>query len=156
MEVIFFMKKTLLYFAVFFLISGIMSACSAIEEVNNSINYIEKATEYINKISTFANEAPTLIEKATTENEALKQLDTKITEIEKEVKEFNQLTPPEFAKDIHAQILEHNQALESAIESYQNSIEEGTFDPKVLQNSELMNQLEAISRMLEQVQNLGN
>lgn len=150
------MKKILLYFATLILISGITSACSAIEEVNNSINYIEEATEYINKISTFANEAPSLIEKAATENEALKQLDTQITEIEKEVKEFNQLTPPDFAKDIHAQILEHNQALEAAIESYKNSIEEGTFDPKALQNSELMNQLETISRMLDQVQNLGN
>lgn len=133
-----------------------MSACSAIEEVNNSFNYVEKATDYINKINTFANEAPPLIDKAATDNEALKQLNIKLTEIEKEIHEFNQLTPPDFAKDIHSQILEHNQALESAIVLYANNIKEGNIDPKALQDSELMDQIEELSKILEPIQNLGS
>ena len=137
------------------LVFGITSACSAVEEVSNSINYIEEATDYINKISAFSNEAPPLIEKAATDPSALTQLEQKLTEMEKEIAEFNQLTPPDFAKDIHAQILEHNKTLESAIKTYSDNIKNQNFDPNTLQDSELMNQIEELSKILEQLQNMG-
>ena len=147
--------KRILSLLLLILAFGILSACSTIEDVSNSINYIEEATDYINKVNAFSNEVPPLIEKATTDYSALNQLETKLTEMEKEIAEFNQLTPPEFAKDIHAQILEHNQALESAIKEYTENIKNNHLDPATLQNSELMKQIEELNKILEQLQNLS-
>lgn len=150
------MKKTFFYFVAFTLILSITSACSAIEEVNHSISYVGKATDYINKINTFSNEAPPLIEKAATDHTALKELDAKLTEIKAKINEFNQLTPPDFARELHIKLLEHNQALESAIELYANNIRNEDFDPKDLQDSELIHRIEKISKMLEQSQFVGS
>lgn len=133
----------------------IVSGCSAIEEVTESINYVEKATNYINKMSNFANEVPPLIENATTDPTSLEELETKLTEVKKEMDAFNQLTPPDFAQEVHTQILEHNQQLGTVIDAYTNSIEDGKIDPNVLQNSELIQQIEQLTKILEQVQNLG-
>lgn len=137
------------------LVFGITSACSAVEEVSNSINYIEKATDYINKIHAFTNEAPPLIEKAATDESALNQLTEKLEEMEQEITEFNQLTPPDFAKEIHAQILQHNQVLEATIKQYTDHIKDKNFDPQTLQDSQLMKQMDELSEILEKLQNIG-
>lgn len=149
------MKKTLLSTTIFLILMMIVMGCSAIEEVNNSINYIDKAADYVNKMGTFADEVPPLIDKASTDPATLEQLDEKLKEIQKEIESFNQLTPPEFAKDIHSQVLEHNQKLEEAINLYTESVEKGEFDPSALQNSDLMNQINELTEMIDQIQSLG-
>lgn len=150
------MKKSL--FSILTLILALMLAtgCSAIEDVNNSINYVDKATDYINKMSTFAKEVPPLIDKTTTDPNAVGELDQKLEEVNKEIDAFNKLTPPDFAKDVHNQVLQHNQELKSAIQVYTTNVKDGKLDPQILQNSDLVQQINALTKMLDQIQNLGN
>jgi hypothetical protein len=149
------MKKASITILTWILMIMVISGCSLVEDVNNSIDYIPAATNYINKMSTFANEIPPLIEQAATDPSALQQLNTKLTEVQKEVEAFNKLTPPSYAQDIHNQILHHNQQLETILDTYTAGTQNGQLDPSILQNQDLIQQIEALTNMLNQLQSLG-
>ena len=116
---------------------GLMG-CSLVEEGKNSLDYAQKATDYVNEISAFANDAPALAEKAVNDSEARKQLETKLSEIKQDIPAFNELTPPDVAKDLHQQIVGYNEKLNTLIDTAMTKIEEGKVDVEQFKNSELM------------------
>ncbi|PEY34542.1 hypothetical protein CN354_16545 [Bacillus cereus] len=146
------LKKTILL--VFLITIGLMG-CSVIEEGKNSIDYAQKATDYVNEVSTFANEAPGLVEKAINDSAARKELETKLGEIKKDIPAFNELTPPDVAKDIHQQIVGYNEKLSALIDTTMKKIEEGKMDVEQFKNSELMQTVEQLQDLKDKVQNLG-
>ncbi|WP_410982204.1 DUF6376 family protein [Bacillus cereus] len=144
-------KKILL---VFLITIGLMG-CSVIEEGKNSIDYAQKATDYVNEVSAFANEAPGLVEKAINDSAARKELETKLVEIKKDIPAFNELTPPDVAKDIHQQIVGYNEKLNTLIDTTMKKIEEGKLDVEQFKNSELMQTVQKVQDLKDKVQNLG-
>ncbi|HDR7635364.1 MULTISPECIES: DUF6376 family protein [Bacillus] len=133
---------------------GLMG-CSLVEEGKNSIDYAQKATDYVNEISVFANEAPALAEKAVKDGEARKELETKLTEIKQDIPAFNELTPPDVAKDLHQQIVGYNEKLNTLIDTSITKIEEGKMNVEQFKNSELMQTIEQVRDLKDKVQNLG-
>ncbi|MEK7017020.1 DUF6376 family protein [Bacillus sp. FSL R9-9410] len=133
---------------------GLMG-CSLVEEGKNSIDYAQKATDYVNEISAFANEAPALAEKAVKDGEARKELETKLTEIKQDIPAFNELTPPDVAKDLHQQIVGYNEKLNTLIDTSITKIEEGKMNVEQFKNSELMQTIEQVRDLKDKVQNLG-
>ncbi|MBW3493550.1 MULTISPECIES: DUF6376 family protein [Bacillus] len=133
---------------------GLMG-CSLVEEGKNSIDYAQKATDYVNEISAFANEAPALAEKAVKDGEARKELETKLTEIKQDIPAFNELTPPDVAKDLHQQIVGYNEKLNTLIDTSMTKIEEGKMNVEQFKNSELMQTIEQVGDLKDKVQNLG-
>ena len=133
---------------------GLMG-CSLVEEGKNSIDYAQKATDYVNEISAFANEAPALAEKAVNNGEARKELETKLTEIKQDIQAFNELTPPDVAKDLHQQIVGYNEKLNTLIDTSMTKIEEGKMNVEQFKNSELMQTIEQVQDLKDKVQNLG-
>ncbi|HDR3649928.1 DUF6376 family protein [Bacillus sp. SM-B1] len=133
---------------------GLM-ACSLVEEGKNSLDYAQKATDYVNEISAFANDAPALAEKAVNDSEARKQLETKLSEIKQDIPAFNELTPPDVAKDLHQQIVGYNEKLNTLIDTAMTKIEEGKVDVEQFKNSELMQTIDQVRDLKEKVQNLG-
>ncbi|QWH17285.1 hypothetical protein EXW62_09285 [Bacillus mycoides] len=133
---------------------GLMG-CSLVEEGKNSIDYAQKATDYVNEISAFANEAPALAEKAVNDGEARKELETKLTEIKQDIPAFNELTPPDVAKDLHQQIVGYNEKLNTLIDTSMQKIEEGKMNVEQFKNSELMQTIEQVQDLKDKVQNLG-
>ncbi|OQR55994.1 DUF6376 family protein [Bacillus sp. CDB3] len=133
---------------------GLMG-CSLVEEGKNSIDYAQKATDYVNEISAFANEAPALAEKAVNDKEARKELETKLTEIKQDIPAFNELTPPDVAKDLHQQIVGYNEKLNTLIDTSMQKIEEGKMNVEQFKNSELMQTIEQVQDLKDKVQNLG-
>ncbi|SCC18350.1 DUF6376 family protein [Bacillus mycoides] len=133
---------------------GLMG-CSLVEEGKNSIDYAQKATDYVNEISAFANEAPALAEKAVNNGEARKELETKLTEIKQDIPAFNELTPPDVAKDLHQQIVGYNEKLNTLIDTSMQKIEEGKMNVEQFKNSELMQTIEQVQDLKDRVQNLG-
>lgn len=111
-----------------FIVSIGLMGCSIVEEGKNSIDYAQKATDYVNEISAFANDAPALAEKAVNDSEARKELETKLSEIKQDIPAFNELTPPDVAKDIHQQIVGYNEKLNALIDTAMTKIEEGKVD----------------------------
>ncbi|KEK24137.1 DUF6376 family protein [Bacillus gaemokensis] len=145
-------KKALLF--LFVMVIG-LTGCSMIEEGKNSIDYAQKATDYVNEVSTFANEAPGLVEKAINDSAARKELETKLGEIQKDIPAFNELTPPDVAKDIHQQIVGYNEKLNALIDTTTKKIEQGKMDVEQFKNSELMQTVQQVRDLKDKVQNLG-
>ncbi|PEC21368.1 DUF6376 family protein [Bacillus cereus] len=133
---------------------GLMG-CSVVEEGKNSLDYAQKATDYVNEISAFANEAPALVEKAVNDEEARKELETKLDEIKQDIPAFNELTPPDVAKDLHQQIVGYNEKLNTLIDTSMKKIEEGKIDVEQFKNSELMQTIDQVQALKDKVQNLG-
>ncbi|MGR5953303.1 DUF6376 family protein [Bacillus paranthracis] len=144
-------KSTLV---VFIVTIGLMG-CSLVEQGKNSIDYAQKATDYINEISAFANDAPALAEKAVNDSEARKELEAKLSEIKQDITAFNELTPPDVAKDLHQQIVGYNEKLNTLIDTAMTKIEEGKVNVEEFKNSELMQTVDQVRDLKEKVQNLG-
>ncbi|MES5954618.1 DUF6376 family protein [Bacillus fungorum] len=139
---------------VFIVVIGLMG-CSLVEEGKNSLNYAQKATDYVNEISAFANDAPALAEKAVNDSEARKELEAKLSEIKQDIPAFNELTPPDVAKDLHQQIVGYNEKLNTLIETAMTKIEEGKVDVEQFKNSELMQTVDQVRDLKDKIQNLG-
>ncbi|HDX9628184.1 TPA: hypothetical protein ROY30_001837 [Bacillus cereus] len=133
---------------------GLMG-CSLVEQGKNSIDYAQKATDYVNEISAFANDAPALAEKAVNDSEARNELETKLSEIKQDIPAFNELTPPDVAKDLHQQIVGYNEKLNTLIDTAMTKIEEGKVDVEQFKNSELMQTVDQVRELKDKVQNLG-
>ncbi|PGC66792.1 hypothetical protein COM21_16770 [Bacillus toyonensis] len=129
--------------------------CSIVEEGKNSLDYAQKATDYVNKISAFANEAPALAEKAVNDKEARKELEAKLNEIKQDIPAFNELTPPDVAKDLHQQIVGYNEKLNTLIDTSMKKVEEGKIDVEQFKNSELMQTMDQVRDLKDKIQNLG-
>ncbi|PFB20923.1 MULTISPECIES: DUF6376 family protein [Bacillus] len=138
-----------------FIVSIGLMGCSIVEEGKNSIDYAQKATDYVNEISAFANDAPALVEKAVNDSEARKELETKLSEIKQDIPAFNELTPPDVAKDLHQQIVGYNEKLNTLIDTAKTKIEEGKVDVEQFKNSELMQTVDQVRDLKDKVQNLG-
>ena len=135
-----------------FIVSIGLMGCSIVEEGKNSIDYAQKATDYVNEISAFANDAPALAEKAVNDSEARKELETKLSEIKQDIPAFNELTPPDVAKDIHQQIVGYNEKLNALIDTAMTKIEEGKVDVEQFKNSELMQTVDQVRDLKDKVQ----
>ncbi|WP_144649692.1 DUF6376 family protein [Bacillus cereus] len=133
---------------------GLMG-CSLVEQGKNSIDYSQQATDYVNGISAFANDAPALAEKAVNDSEARKELETKLSEIKQDIPAFNELTPPDVAKDLHQQIVGYNEKLNTLIDTAMTKIEEGKVNVEEFKNSELMQTVDQVRELKDKVQNLG-
>lgn len=145
-------KKALLF--LFMMVIGV-TGCSMIEEGKNSIDYAQKAINYVNEVSAFANEAPGLVEKAVNDSATRKELETRLREIQKDIPAFNELTPPDAAKDIHQQIVGYNEKLNTLIDTTLKKIEEGKMDVEQFKNSELMQTVQKVQDLKDKIQNLG-
>ncbi|MBE5105081.1 hypothetical protein IGI01_07210 [Bacillus thuringiensis] len=143
------------YILLAFIVSIGLMGCSIVEEGKNSLNYAQKATDYVNEISAFANEAPALAEKAVNDKEARKELETKLNEIKQDIPAFNELTPPDVAKDLHQQIIGYNEKLNTLIDTSMKKIEEGKIDVEQFKNSELMQTINQVRDLQDKIQNLG-
>lgn len=133
---------------------GLMG-CSIVEEGKNSLDYAQKATDYVNEVSAFANEAPALAEKAVNDKEARKELEAKLNEIKQDIPAFNELTPPDVAKDLHQQIVGYNEKLNTLIDTSMKKVEEGKIDVEQFKNSELMQTIDQVRDLKDKIQNLG-
>ncbi|CAM4170616.1 hypothetical protein BAMA_19450 [Bacillus manliponensis] len=146
------MKKIVLFFMMMLLA---VTGCSVIEEGKNSLDYANEAVTYIDHVGTFAGELTTLAQDAVNDEAARKELETKLQDLQKESKAFNELTPPDFAKDIHQQIVDYNNQLNELIDSTTKNIEEGKANLADFQNSELMQTVQQLQDLKTKVENLG-
>ncbi|MCM3030266.1 DUF6376 family protein [Niallia sp. MER 6] len=147
------MKKLLLALPIMLLVAA---GCSPVEETKNTINYVNEATEYANEAAAFAEDLPAKAQEAVTNPETVEQLESTLTDFEKQISEFNQVEVPQVMEDLHGQISEQNEKIQTQIEEYTKAIEDGTFQADFLQNSELLNSLQDIQNIYENIQKLGN
>ncbi|MGE7661169.1 DUF6376 family protein [Peribacillus sp. NPDC097197] len=146
------MKKILMLCTSLILLTG----CSLLGEVNSSLDYADTATGYVGTVKEFANEVPALSKDAVTDKEAMKTLENELQTMKTEIEEFNETEPPQIADGIHDKIVSSNQQLQDGIDLYLKNMEDGTLDPAVLEDSEIMKTIDNITSLTNQIEKLGN
>lgn len=134
----------------------LLTGCSLLGEVNSSLDYADTATSYVGTVKEFANEVPALSKDAVTDKEAMKTLENELQTMKTEIEEFNETEPPQIADGIHDKIVSSNQQLQDGIDLYLKNMEDGTLDPAVLEDSEIMKSIDHITSLTNQIENLGN
>ena len=134
----------------------LLTGCSLLGEVNSSLDYADTATGYVGTVKEFANEVPALSKDAVTDKEAMKTLETELQTMKTEIEEFNETEPPQIAEGVHDKIVSSNQQLQDGIDLYLKNMEDGTLDPTVLEDSEIMKTIDNITSLTNQIEKLGN
>ena len=132
-----------------------LGGCSFVEEASNTVNYVNEATDYLKVVNDFVNEVPPLANEAVTDPQVLTKLETRLHDLKEEIQTFNEVQSPEFAADLHQQILDYNEKAEQGIDVYLTNIEDGNLDPALLENTEIFQSLEEISTIVDDIKQLG-
>ncbi|QOR68111.1 hypothetical protein IM538_08380 [Cytobacillus suaedae] len=144
------MKKMKILLLIFLAMS--LSACSLLEEVNNSLDYVNTATTHINNLSAFAEAAPQMMEDAVTNPEALKELETELSTLKVQIEEFIALENiPTIAESIHQELIAKNEALLAEINAV---MENGNLVIEQLENSQIVTTITEVTTLLNQLENL--
>lgn len=146
------MKKILMLCTSLLLLTG----CSLLGEVNSSLEYADTATGYVSTVKEFANEVPGLSQDAVANTESREKLETELETMKTEIEAFNETEAPKIADGVHNKIVSSNQQLLDGINVYLKNIEDGTFDPAVLEDSEIMKAIDNITSLTNQIEKLGN
>jgi hypothetical protein len=132
------------------------AGCSLLESVNDTVNYVNEATDYVGEATKFAEEVPVLVQQAVNDTNALADLETRLQGMKDEIQEFTSLNPPELAADLHGQIEEQSKIVEAGIDEYLQKIKDGMIDPKILENTQMLDTINDMTNLLDEIKQLGN
>ncbi|WP_088830779.1 DUF6376 family protein [Paenibacillus tyrfis] len=133
---------------------GLLSGCGLVDKVNHSLNYVEEATKFIDDTTRFAEQLPTLAGQAVTDSEARTTLKNELTGMKERIAKFNALQAPDFAKNVHGQLVGYNETLTKEINGYLEKINSGAIDWKAIENSQFIDTLNQVTQISDKVQSL--
>ncbi|WP_426983068.1 DUF6376 family protein [Bacillus cabrialesii] len=136
---------------------GLLSAggCGMLDQVNDGLNYTSEATGYVERVKTFAEDAPQLAEQAVHDSEAKEKLEAQLESIKQAAADFNELTPPAAAEEIHQTIQEHNETLQKSADDVLKQVEEGKVSLEEWEQSDLIQNTKQIADVMGQIEKLG-
>ncbi|MCY7916837.1 DUF6376 family protein [Bacillus vallismortis] len=136
---------------------GLLSAggCGMLDQVTDGLNYTSEATGYVEKVKTFAEEAPELAEQAVNDADAKEKLEAQLETIQQAAADFNELTPPDAAGEIHQTIQEHNETLQKSAEDVLKQVEEGKVSLEEMEQSDIVKNAKQITDVMGQIEKLG-
>jgi hypothetical protein len=147
------MKKKLLVLSAIIVL--LLSGCSMLNDAKDTLTYVNDAKNYLDKATAFANEAPSVAQLAASDKQAATDLQTMLQDMKKEINAFNKLQAPDVAVDLHQQIVDQNNKLAAGIDVYLKNMKNGLLDPSVLKNTELFQDVQEITNILDQIKQLG-
>lgn len=148
-------RKTALTWLIILTAMAATAGCGILEQVNTTLNYTTEAAEFVNEANRFADRVPALAQQAVTNPEMLETLKHELQAMKDEIAAFNILQAPAFARDVHDQIVEYNEQIRIQIEDYLQQINENVIDLETLANSPMLETLRNLSRLLIQLEQLG-
>lgn len=105
----------------------VLSACSVVEQANQSLNYVSGATDYIEQVSNAGADLQELASGAVSNPEITTQVQEKIDQIQAEASEFSQLTAPAIGESIHENLVSYNNQLAEVVGQFENTLAEQGF-----------------------------
>jgi hypothetical protein len=126
-----------------------------LNDAKDTLTYVNDAKNYLDKATAFANEAPSVAQLAASDKQAATDLQTMLQDMKKEINAFNKLQAPDVAVDLHQQIVDQNNKLAAGIDVYLKNMKNGLLDPSVLKNTELFQDVQEITNILDQIKQLG-
>ncbi|WP_411348726.1 DUF6376 family protein [Paenibacillus sp. WLX2291] len=143
------------YMLMLVMLAGLLSGCSALDQVNQSVNYVSEVTSYINSTSNLSQNLPELTEQALTDPQAREQLSQQLANTQSQIDNFNQLEPPAFAQDLHQQLSAYSATLGTEVNSLVDQVQAGKLTVADLNNSQIFQTVDQINGLLNQFQQLG-
>lgn len=143
------------YMLMLVMLAGLLSGCSALDQVNQSVNYVSEVTSYINSTSNLSQNLPELTEQALTDSQAREQLSQQLANTQSQIDNFNQLEPPAFAQDLHQQLSAYSATLGTEVNSLVDQVQAGKLTVADLNNSQIFQTVDQINGLLNQFQQLG-
>ncbi|MCP1150098.1 MULTISPECIES: DUF6376 family protein [Bacillus] len=144
-----------------FLFSGtfVLSGCSGfLDQVNDTTTYVTEANEYVTDIQQFTEDFPKLAEEAVQNAAKKAELTQQLESLKADIQEFNEVTAPKIAEDLHAQIIEKNEVLSEEIQTYLQQLKADNIDIAAMLEDQqgLIKQLQQSVNLLQDIEQLTN
>lgn len=141
--------------ALILLMTVMLAGCSLLDSVNTTLNYTDAATTYVEDATSFAERAPQLAEQALMDQAAVSNFVQELETMKNEILSFNGIKAPEFAQDIHQQLLAYNETLLAEIDRILKQINLGSINWESIQDSQMLQTAREIAEVLLLLQQLG-
>ncbi|MBR3381334.1 MAG: hypothetical protein IKG72_14725 [Bacillus sp. (in: Bacteria)] len=151
------MKKYVMAFLFFGTL--VLSGCSSLlDQVNDTTTYVTEANDYVTDIQQFTEDFPKLAEEAVQNAAKKAELTQQLESLKADIQDFNEVTAPKMAEDLHAQIIEKNKVLSEEIQTYLQQLKAGDIDAaSILEDQQgLMKQLQQSVNLLQDIEQLTN
>ncbi|MEH7634590.1 DUF6376 family protein [Bacillus pumilus] len=144
-----------------FLFSGtlVLSGCSSLlNQVNDTTTYVTEVNEYVTDIQQFTEDFPKLAEEAVKNATKKAELTQQLESLKADIQEFNEVTAPKIAEDLHAQIIEKNEVLSEEIQTYLQQLKADNIDIAAMLEEQqgLIKQLHQSVNLLQDIEQLTN
>lgn len=134
----------------------VISACSVVEQANESLNYVSGATDYIEQISSAGAELQQLATDAANNPQITEQIQTKIDQIQAEASDFSQLTAPAIGESIHENLVSYNNQLTEVVGQFETTIAEQGFTAENWEKTGIPDLINNINNLKDPLSGLGN
>jgi hypothetical protein len=137
----------------------VLSGCSGLlDQVNDTTTYVTEANDYVTDIQQFTEEFPKLAEEAVQNAAKKAELTQQLESLKADIQDFNEVTAPKMAEDLHAQIIEKNKVLSEEIQTYLQQLKAGDIDAAAILEDQqgLMKQLQQSVNLLQDIEQLTN
>lgn len=137
----------------------VLSGCSGLlDQVNDTTTYVTEANDYVTDIQQFTEDFPKLAEEAVQNAAKKAELTQQLESLKADIQDFNDVTAPKMAEDLHAQIIEKNKVLSEEIQAYLQQLKAGDIDvAAILEDQQgLMKQLQQSVNLLQDIEQLTN
>lgn len=137
----------------------VLSGCSGLlDQVNDTTTYVTEANDYVTDIQQFTEDFPKLAEEAVQNAAKKAELTQQLESLKADIQDFNDVTAPKMAEDLHAQIIEKNKVLSEEIQTYLQQLKAGDIDvAAILEDQQgLMKQLQQSVNLLQDIEQLTN
>lgn len=126
--------------------------CGILEEVNQGVSFATETTEYMNSLSEFGQDMNGLAEQALTDLDARTDLVARLQELKEQIINYDALQVPDYAKDLHASIVENNDKLQAGIDEALANIEAGK---AAFESTGIPTTINHINELLDQINSLA-
>lgn len=133
----------------------ILSACSLVDQANESLNYVSGASEYINGITSAGAELQELASGAMNNPEMTAQIQEKIDQIQAQASEFSQLSAPAIGESIHENLVSYNDQLTAVVNEWENNIAEQGFTVEQWEQSGIPELISNINQLQGAIEGLS-
>jgi hypothetical protein len=99
--------------------------CGILDGIGQTVNFASETTTYMDELKTFGQDMNGLAEQAVADIEARTDLKERIVALKDQIVQYEGLTVPDYAKELHASIVQYNETLQSGLDQALTNIEQG-------------------------------
>ncbi|MHA6484166.1 DUF6376 family protein [Paenibacillus sp. strain BS8-2] len=99
--------------------------CGILEGVGQTVNFATETTTYMDELKTFGQDMNGLAEQAIADVDARTDLKERIVALKEQIVQYADLTVPDYAKELHASIVQYNETLQGSLDQALTNIEQG-------------------------------